>query len=150
MTVQSTAPTSRRRISPAEAGEPVSQAQVSGIARVFCTLLFWVFAIGMALELPLGSSSPQGSRSAQSLEIQESLHADASGLVVPEEDEDWQEPAQSDAAPAPFDAAVIHDAAAGPPEQDAADLLAHRDDAVSSRTSVAWASARAPPFLSLC
>jgi hypothetical protein len=127
----------------------------AAIPRFVGRLLFWIFAVGMAFEVPLGSSWPDGARTARALEFRAPLTTAVADLVDPEredgpEGEDGrQTPAQVDGPPVPFDAAAATVFDARPPETARAARPLHRDPAVSSRTAVAWASARAPPFLSL-
>jgi len=93
MTLQSPAPTPVGRCRPAAPVRRRAGMRQSGgsVPYLLCRLLFWLLAVGMASELPLGSSWPESSRSAREIDLRDSLLAAAPAVA---DDDDEADPAQ--------------------------------------------------------
>jgi hypothetical protein len=115
-----------------------------------CRLLFWLLAVGMASELPLGSSWPESSRAARAFELRDSLLAASPAIVADDDSTVTGEPVPDFVQAAPD----LGDEPGLSRFQRLPTRLAtfqHGDsfEPAPARRPYAWASARAPPFLGL-
>jgi hypothetical protein len=113
-------------------------------------LLFWLLAVGMASELPLGSSWPESSRAARAFELRDSLLT-ASPAVTDDDDSTRRGESIPDlvqAAPDLGDEPGLSRFQRLPARL-ASFQRGDSFEAAPARRPYAWASARAPPFLGL-
>lgn len=121
---------------------------VGVVPYLFCRLLFWLLAVGMASELPLGSSWPESARAARTVDLRDSLFAAAPAVI----DDDCDSGSDQQAS---FDTPDICDEAGLPrldcmqPGRLASVTLVEHLAVAPARPPTARQMARAPPFLIL-